>query len=1204
MSDVKWTPAQEKVIQTREKNILVSAAAGSGKTAVLTGRIINRILRDHVSIDRFLIVTFTDAAAAEMRKRIAEAIDKELREQKDEEQVRKLREQKTLVHSALIMTVHSFCLYLIRNHFDVIGFDPSFRVAAEEEISLLLQDVTDEVMAGLMRDDPNKYASLEEHFGKGSLDRKVHQLIMGLHSTAMAQPFPMDWYDKMEQGLDDFMADPQNAPVVKYAMDYESNMLKDCLEDLHTALRLAREEGGPAKYIPTLEDDEAFVRSLLEAEDMRKRSELFATHKTLTIGREKSGEIQAAVKGLRDSVKGCLENLKERFHLQDYDTALSDDVETSAHLKELIALAREVSTRYAEKKRELKLIDFADMEHFALEILTENKDGKRVPSSVALNYREYFTEVMVDEYQDSNSIQEALLCAVSKDADDPVGNRFMVGDVKQSIYRFRLAEPAIFRAKFDHYSTEGTGNNIRIDLSSNFRSRTEVLDAVNCVFEDTMHKSVGDIDYDDAARLYYGAKDYGGPKDDAKAELMVLPEENWKQSPIKGKINWEALVVARRIKELIDSKYQVVDRFENGTPVLRDVRFSDMMILVRKAKDRASLIKSVLDAAGIPTMVISKEGYFMAAEVILVLNLISVINNPRQDIPLLGVLHSFIGGFKESELAEIRGMNKNELFYDSLMRYRTMGTEKKIIDKIRAFKEKIDTYRELAGRESVYDLLLTLFENEGITDHFRLMRLGEQRVANLKILLQKAEEFAQTGFVGLPEFVRYIENVKSREIDFGEANILDENADVVRIFTMHKSKGLEFPVCFLMGLGEGLNSKRDSKEVPCDKELGMAADYTDIDLRIKRKSFSRSVILSKDALERRGEDLRLLYVAMTRAREKLIMVGTAPKKLMETEGTWGEKREFTTSEVLGATSYMSILFAEAERNPQSLDRGFYTFEAVEESSALEAVDRTLLKVELTAVEAENDAFEEYVYPHESLAGVCTKTTVSDLKKAAYMEENEGADDLFRDAEGYKEDGGEEYVPAFMRPEEKKISGSLYGTAHHRVMELLNLGAFTEEEMAAGSASASLTAKLNEQRAALVDSYALPSEENKLVRNESVATFLADGVAMRMRTAEEAGKLYREQPFVLSLPANEVGEDLPQAEHVLLQGVIDVYFEEDGELVLLDYKTDSKVDEEELIKRYRAQLKYYAKALEKLEKKKVKEVLIYSFFLGKTIELTN
>ena len=1196
------TPQQKRVIDERGRNILVSAAAGSGKTAVLTGRIIARILdKEHpVSIDRLLIVTFTEAAAAEMRKRISEAITEKLREFPDNEELRK---QKTLVHSALIMTVHGFCLYLIRNHFDSIGLDPSFRVATEEETRLLMEDVAEEILSDLMQTDEKKYADLEEHFARGFLDNKCKDLIKDIHYTAMAQPFPEDWYDDMERKLDAFIEDPEHTPLISYGMDYEDKILKDCLGDLKTAISLAGQEGGPAKYLPALLDDEAFVEALTDANNLRRRTVLFRTHEFPNIGREASSELKEIVKGLRDSVKDTLDKLNKKFHNLDFDTAISDDTKTASLLKELLSLARELSLRFAEKKKERGFIDFSDMEHFALEILLRKENGERIPSDVAKSYRAFFDEVMVDEYQDSNAIQESLLNAVSKD-DPTVGNRFMVGDVKQSIYRFRLAEPEIFREKYDTYPTEEAGKNIRLDLSSNFRSRTEVLDAVNCVFEDSMHTSVGEIEYDESARLYYGATSYGGPKEDAKAELLVLPEENWKETGIRNKTAWEALAVGKRIKELLDSDYQVLDHFEEDKAVLRKVRFSDIMILVRKVKNRAAQIKSALDEMGIPTMVISKEGYFMAPEVILVLNLISVINNPRQDIPLIGVLHSFLGGFEEADFAEIRGINKNELFYDSMMRYRKMGTDRKIIDKIKAFDEKLNAYRSLADRESVYDLLLTVFEREGIMEHFRLLRLGEQRVANLRILLQKAEEFAATGFVGLSEFVRYIENVKNREIDFGEANILDENANVVRIYTMHKSKGLEFPVCFILGCGEKLSTKLDSKEVPTDKKLGMAADYTDPVARIKRKSLSRAILLSKDALERRGEDLRLLYVAMTRAREKLIMVGTAPKKLLEADGSFGKKRSFTTSEILGAASYISLLFPEAQRNPDCFDIGYCTVEQTEEAKLTDALDTVKLKNDLKAVSAAREPFVPYTYPHESLGNVFTKTTVSDLKKAAYMEENEGADELFRDAEGYKEDGGEEYVPAFMRPEEKKISGSLYGTAHHRVMELLNLGAFTEEEMAAGSNSASLMAKLNEQRAALVDSYALPSEENKLVRNESVAAFLADGVAKRMRTAEEAGKLYREQPFVLSLPANEVGEELPPTEHVLLQGVIDVYFEEDGELVLLDYKTDSKVDEEELIKRYRAQLKYYAKALEKLEKKKVKEVLIYSFFLGKTIELTN
>ena len=482
------------------------------------------------------------------------------------------------------------------------------------------------------------------------------------------------------------------------------------------------------------------------------------------------------------------------------------------------------------------------------------------------------------------------------------------------------------------------------------------------------------------------------------------------------------------------------------------------------------------------------------------------------------------------------------------------------------------------------------------------MNLGEQRVANLKILLQKAEEYAATGFVGLADFVRYIENVKNREIDFGEANILDENADVVRIYTMHKSKGLEFPVCFLMCLGEKLTSSRDSKEVVCDNVLGMGTDFADPILRIKRKSFARSVIMTKESVERRGEDLRLLYVAMTRAKEKLIMVGTAPKKLMEAMEGFGNNRSFTTSEIMSAGSYLYFLLPEAVRNTDLFRLTLTKYLGMEEAGILSETERINRKDELVHTPASYAAtqFQPYHYPHESLANVFTKTTVSDLKKAAYKEDEEAVDELFRDAEGYAESGrGESFVPQFMREEEKKMSGSRYGTAYHRVMELIDFSVFTEEELQKAT-EAELAEKVGKMRESSVNREFIAKEDDALVRTASVVRFLKTDLALRMKRAFDQGRLYREQPFVLSLPATALNPKFPSEEKVLVQGVIDVYFEEDGRLVLMDYKTDSKVDEEELNKRYKAQLYYYSMALERLEKKEVKEVFIYSFYLGITI----
>ncbi|MBR3039431.1 MAG: helicase-exonuclease AddAB subunit AddA [Lachnospiraceae bacterium] len=1200
MGKIEYTPAQQKVIDIRNKNVLVSAAAGSGKTAVLTARIVDRICdkENPISIDRLLIVTFTEAAAAEMRERIGKAIADKLKENPDNDELRK---QQTLVHSALIMTVHGFCLYLIRNHFDRIGIDPSFRVAAEEEARLLLEDSLEEVIAEYMEKEPDLWDMLEDRFTSGFMEGKIGDIVKDLHKTAEAQPFPEDWYDEMQALLTDFRNNPEGSELYGYAKKHEDETLKDCLAALSRAVELAEGEGGPSKYLPALYSDKAYVESLLAKDTIRERSIIHAAYTFPNIGRETASELKEIVKNSRDDCKGRLNKIREKLYLLDYDTALSDDVKNTELLSGLLKVSKALYEKYEANKRDKNLIDFSDMEHFALKILLTKDGGKNVPTDVALAYREHFAEVMVDEYQDSNYIQEELLKAVSKDSAS-VGNRFMVGDVKQSIYRFRLARPEIFREKYKNYQSDETARDVRIDLSSNFRSRTEVLNSVNRVFEDSMHEAVGEIEYNDAAKLYYGATFYGEPKKDCISELHVIPEEEWKECPERNKTVWEASVVGKRILELIEEKYQVSERGKDGVLTSREVRFSDMMILVRKQTGRAPYIKAVLEKLGIPTMVISKEGYFMAAEVILMLNFVSILNNPRQDIPLLGVLHSFLGGFSEKEIATIRGGNKNELLYDSLKRYATVGGEALLREKIKAFTEKLDGYRDASERESVYDLLCGIYEKEGVLNYYRAMNLGEQRVANLKILLQKAEEYAVTGFGTLADFVRYIENVKNREIDFGEANLLDENANVVRIYTMHKSKGLEFPVCFLMGLGENLSTSRDVKEVACDNSLGMGTDYADPLLRIKRKSFSRAVIQIKDSVEKRGEDLRLLYVAMTRAKEKLIMVGTIPKKLSEAMGTYGENRPFTTSEILSATTYMNYLLPEAERNSDLFDLRIATFLGTQEAQEISKEERSVRKEELkkTPSSYAGMQFEPYVYPHESLANVFTKTTVSDLKKAAYKEEEEAVDELFKDADGYAESGrGESFVPIFMRETEKKMSGALYGTAHHRVMELIDFSAFTEAELKDGS-DEFLAGKVRKMREYHVNHDYIAKEEDSLVRTTSVVQFLKTDLALRMKRAFDQGKLYREQPFVLSLPATSLNPEFPSEEKVLVQGVIDVYFEEDGELVLMDYKTDSKVDEAELIKRYKAQLYYYSVALNRLEKKNVKEVLIYSFFLGKTI----
>ena len=1241
MGKVEFTPAQKRVIGIRNKNVLVSAAAGSGKTAVLTARIVDRICdKDHpVSIDRLLIVTFTEAAANEMREKIVAAIGKRMREEPGNEFLKK---QYTLAHSALIMTVHGFCLFLIRNHFDQIGIDPSFRVGSPEEVKILLEDALDEAILKLQKDFPEEYERLQAHFDCGFSDDRIKVLLRKLFEVVSGSPFPKQWFLRMNETLKEFEKDPENSDVYGFAYEYETEILKDLLSDMNRALFLAREDGGPSKYIPVFEKEKAVVHNLLSKSSIRERSALYQTLSFDRIPTVKDTDpniipqLKKEAKDLRDSWKEALTGLQKSLYLFPVDTAVSDDLENVRTLLILLRLEEILYSIFEQKKRRKNLIDFSDMEHFALQILLKEEDGVYVPSDVALSYREFFEEVMVDEYQDSNFIQETLLNAVSR-IDETCGNRFMVGDVKQSIYRFRQAKPEIFRNKFDIYTKvdlsvekDPEERDVRIDLSKNFRSRAEVLDSVNHVFEDTMHRSVGEIEYDADAKLYLGASYPVTEQGHNRTELFVLPREDWGEYELKGDINQEAVTCGSRIRKMVEEGFLVTDKNPDTDEVfLRPVKYSDIIILLKKTAGKVEKIKAVLEEMGIPAVVLSKEGYFATPEILLMTDFISIIDNPRQDIPLLGVMHSFIGGFAESELAKIKCpvKGKKELLYDALKDYVKDGKEEVLRKKTEAFLNKLNAYRTCSDRMGVYDLLVHIMEKESVISHFRALNGGEQRVANLRILLQKAREFSSTGYSGIFTFIQYIDNIKSREIDFGEANILDENADVVRIFTMHKSKGLEFPVCFLLGLGENLSKSADKKEIVVDDLLGIGTDYTNPTDRVKHKSFVKNVILLKEKKEQRGEDLRLLYVAMTRAKEKLILIGTASNELMGKATQFGPNRNFTASEILSAGSFLEFLFPEAKRNPSLFDLVLYKPEDAIFEKKKDAFNRAALKEELFRIPAgkmpEFDSCSDAM-----LRRVHTKISVSDLKNAAYTEEEEAVvemfpekeqSDDFLDDDSVKESVAakevkKHCVPAFMRGAESQHDGAKHGTAFHRIMELLDFSNLSEimeqnhQNSESNDFEEKATKAIDRMRDDLAADYALSEEENRLIRTTDVVTFLQSGAAYRMMKADGFGKLYREQPFVISVPATEINLDLPKdektltmlkKERVLIQGIIDVYFEEDDALVLLDYKTDSK-PEEELIKRYRPQLAYYAKALGMLERKPVKEILIYSTHLRKVI----
>lgn len=1173
---VTYTADQQKVIDLRDCNILVSAAAGSGKTAVLTERIVQRVCdaKNPVQIDRMLIVTFTNAAAAEMRERIGVALRKRLDEEPENNHLRK---QITLLNNAQITTIDSFCLYLLRNHFHEIQLDPGFRIADEGEIKLLKQEVLQDYLEDKYEEGKEEFLELVEMYAGAGNEEGLKDIILKIYTFSQSHPFPTDYLEECMKALqeEDNILPPKLQDVL---YEYEQSMLEECINLSNKAIALCKEPGGPYHYEEAFRDDLDFYLRLQQASTYEERGSIYSGHKYKTLSRSKvedlDEEIKNAVKDLRDKkCKKIIEEIKKRFYYATPEEMIRDNYEAGKTLTGLIKLALEFGKCFEREKRKKNIIDFSDMEHLALQILMKKTDTGYEPGEVALGYRDFFQEIMVDEYQDSNQVQEYLLESISRQNEEE-GNRFMVGDVKQSIYRFRLARPEIFMEKYALFC-EDTGKNRRVNLSCNFRSRKEVIDGVNAVFEALMIPQVGKISYDKDARLYYGA-DYPATACGNESEILLYEKDVFREQNI-SEAEAEAKIIAERIRELCRD-FEVKDK---TTGELRKAKYSDMVILLRTAAGVDDVMKKALESEGIPAYISSGKGYFAAPEIRVMINYIKILNNPRQDIPLLGVLHSALGGFREEEIAEIRLFNhKKGRLYDSLKEYAKTGGNAQLRSKAEGFLNRLEQWREKSCFITVYELLEEILQESGYMHYCMALPGGTQRRANLLVLLQKAKAFENGGYSGLFDFIRYIELMQEREIDFGEANVLDESADVVRIMTIHKSKGLEFPICFVAGFSKQFNVRESSEPVLTDADLGMGSDCVDLRLRCRRRSLRKSIIAVKQRNDGRGEDLRILYVAMTRAKEKLILVGH------------GSKPEVTEDKVsaygiLKAKSFMELVLPVALANHELFHIKEYSMENLQFGRITRLVETKLLKEELQKVSGER-IWSSYQYPHTSLEGLFTKTTVSELKKEAYLEAEEVCQELYAEKELIP------YIPQFIANKEEEAGGSRRGSAYHRIMELMDFTIALQDEKQEECILA--------LRKEAVETLRIPESEDVLVSQVKILRFMQTMLAKRMGEAQLRKQLHKEQPFMMAVKGNSVRPNFPEDEDVLIQGVIDVYFEEEDGLVLLDYKTDRVSESCELVKRYETQLVYYAEALERLTHKKVKEKLIYSFALHEVISL--
>lgn len=1257
---MKFTPEQQRVIELHNSNILVSAAAGSGKTAVLVERIIRMICDgEHpADIDRLLIVTFTNAAAAEMRERIAAGITARLEADPGNEHIQK---QSALLHNAQITTIDSFSLFLIRNHFNEIGLDPDFRVADEGEIKLLQQEVLAQLLedayAGqFVPEAPEQFHACVEYFCPGGRESVLEQHILNLSRYAGSFPWPAEW---LEERKNDYAAGDMEALVHsdygQYLTERVNRTVEGCLEKLREVKRLCELPDGPYMYGELTEAEIEQLERLTSCKDLEEQAAKIPAVTFARLPSKKDDSVDPAkrelAKAIRNSVKDTLSDLSESYFKTPLELAVEQGKACREPLRILLDLVLEFDRRLLAAKQERHLIDFSDMEHYALQILlkrekVEESDGtgtdrtetkyRIVPSDVAMEYRQYFQEILIDEYQDSNLVQEYLLSAISGEEEGRY-NRFMVGDVKQSIYKFRLARPELFLEKYDTY--QETGDLCRIDLAKNFRSRIQVVDAVNDVFSRIMSREIGGIAYDDKAALYPGAV-YPAQEDPAYgSELLLIrkPEKGEREESGIGEQHaegagvlvdydnvrqLEALAIAARIKQLKGS-LQVM---EKSTGELRPVRYSDMVILLRTTSGWDEEFKKILEQQGIPVYITSKTGYFGALEVQELLQFLRVLDNPRQDIPLFGVMQSVFGGFTQEEIAQIRSggeghSRKRMTLYEALKEVaqsgRTEDTELSI--KANDFLQRIDHYRNLTPYTSIRDLLQRILDDYDYLNYVTALPTGSKRRANVEMLLTKASAFEKTSYFGLFHFIRYMEQLEKYDVDYGEADTLDENADVVRIMSIHKSKGLEFPVVFVSGLSKRFNMQDANQSLIVDMDLGVAVDYVDSVRRIKNKTLRRTVLSAKMKEDNLAEELRVLYVALTRAREKLILTAVLDKadEKWELAQMTGQER-LTYLDFCEAGSYMDFLLPILPQTGIAVKTLRTEDLAVEElREQLRMGDRreqlrliACGETTLTGDPEENERKLMYLrerfayqYPHPGLQKLYTKTTVSELKIAAMAEKDEAAFHTFEEKEVVP------YIPGFRR-EQEKVSGAVRGNAFHRTMELLDFtylftesGLFTGcpnnyEEYRRGLDKNRLQNRLEEFLQRETISLRLTEEYAKAVSLPKILNFLEQELAYRMWRAQEQGLLYREQPFVLGIDAKRLDPDLPEGEKVLIQGIIDVFFIEDGEIVLLDYKTDVIDSLEALWNRYNVQIQYYEEALTKLMQMPVKERILYSFYLEK------
>ena len=1160
-----FTKEQTQAIENDGANILVSAAAGSGKTTVLVARIINKIIMKKIDIDKLLIVTFTNAAASEMKERLLKALYDEIDKNPNDVHLQK---QVNLINQAHISTISSFCLDVIRNNFFEIGMSANFRVGDPAEIEILKQEAIEEVFENNYELQNEDFLDLLNKYTIYKDDEPLKNIILKLFDFTRSIPYPHKW---INQAVEDYNVEVEDFAQTKWGkiiIDRAKQLIDDSIISLERAKKMLYGNSNLMKPYELINEDINDLKSIdfstWDKAFLGINSKVFNPWSAKRKLEQDEIELKEKAKGIRDEVKKVFEKqIKKSLFIYNSNESISDIKKMYFTLKKIERLLLEFEEGFSSKKKERNVVDFSDIEHTALNLLID-KQGKKTE----IAKQNDFNEILIDEYQDSNLIQESILSAISSG-----NNLFMVGDVKQSIYRFRQARPDLFIEKYEKYDLIKNDNEIKddtkIQLYKNFRSREEVLNFSNVIFQNIMSKQLGEIEYNEDEYLNYVEKEEKA-KIDCKSEMYIIEtkesdekdEEREEEIGVVDNATLEARLACKKIKELHNE----------------GIDYKDIAILLRSPGTVGAVYEKELLEAGIPVFSDATSEYLESIEIDTIISLLKIIDNPLQDIPLVSVLRSPIGGFNDNELIEIRLNKKEGNYYNALVE--TSNDNNELGNKVKDFLNKIDEFRMLQNEIPLDELIWKIYSETGYYHFVRLMPNGKLRQANLRKLFEKAKEYEKISFKGLFNFIGFIEKVASKSSsNLIAAKIIGEKDDVVRIMSIHKSKGLEFPVVILCGVEKRFNEQDMKTKIIYDQDIGIGINY--IDDGIEYPTLTKDAINIKAKKELVSEEMRILYVALTRAKDKLIIIGAdqnVQKKLNEKEsevekyhgkGSINKLNNNLVEKYNRFIDWIELVYKTDKKlnlNLEIIPKSEIKYEEKIENENRDEIDRKIDRIKFEEI----DKLLKWNYNYSILVEAPSKTSVTALKNCKIKIKN---DEIFMLDDRVTE---KEIIPLNLdfNEQDKNLTPAEKGTLIHLVLQKLE----------------------NEDVNSTIDNLKVNKEEKDFLKNNQkiIEEYIKTPLFKDLKNAIET---HKETPFYINIKYKNTGES------VLVQGVIDLYYiNQNNELILVDYKTDQGVNEEILKQRYINQLEIYKVALKRALKRDVKKCCIYSTFLNKLIKI--